>query len=422
MQPQPRQKNANSDLDTAGKSLFDALKISFVILKIIMVVLVVVFLASGFRTVGPDERALVLRFGKIRGHGEKRLLGPGLHWIFPYPIDHIVKIPVEKKVNIPIDAFWYYETPADKLPKSPTYRPQIPQALDPVKDGYCITRGEKQTKNLSNQQAGSDYNIVHCKWQLTYQIRDAERFFKNVYVRNPAPGQNFFDVIKKSVRPFLESIVEDAVVTTMVHYTIDEARSSDYRIPKHVERLLSKKLDCIDSGIKVVSVQLTDVTWPRQVNRAFLASIQASQTRQTVINEARTYAENTLNEAAGPVAAELLAGFDNPSLTEEQKELLWDQLAGTAQDKIARAGAYRTKVVEAARADADYLHRLLPEYRKRPHLVLQKIYQDAIEYVLNNADEKMIIEGGENARQREIRVLLNRDPKLNPKSLQQQEQ
>jgi len=202
----------------------------------------------------------------------------------------------------------------------------------------------------------------------------------------------------------------------MVNYTIDEAISSQDRIPKHVKRLLQEKLDKIESGIEVVSVQLTDITWPRQVNRAFLASIKASQESQKVISQAKGYAENTLNEAAGPVAMELLVALKDKTNSEEEKELLWVQLAGAAQEKIAGARAYRTKVVESAKADAEYLQKLLPEYRKRPKLVVQKIYQDAIEYVLNNADEKMIIQPTKNTKGREIRILLNRDPMIKPKS------
>ena len=95
--------------------------------------------------------------------------------------------------------------------------------------------------------------------------------------------------------------------------------------------------------------------------------------------------------------------------------MLWAQLAGTGQEKIANARAYRTKVVETARANAEYLQQILPEYRKRPKLVIQKIYQDAIEYVLNNTDEKMIIQPTESTRGREIRIMLNRDPLIKPK-------
>jgi membrane protease subunit HflK len=402
-------------LDAAGRSLSEALRISFIILKVIMIVLVVVFLASGFRTVDSDEQALVLRFGKIRGVGENRLLKPGLHWVFPYPIDEIVKIPVTKKVNLAINSLWYYQRPQDLLPEGPKRKARIAPKLNPIRDGYCITRSEKQDQRLAGF-TGSDYNIVHCRWQLTYQIDDPERFFKNVYTENVKPGESYTDIIVKSVTPLLEKLVEHSVVTAMVDYTIDEAISSQEKIPKHVEKLLQEKLDRIEAGVAVVSVQLTNITWPRQVDEAFWASIRASQESQKAVTEARTYAENTLNETAGPVAADLLVALGDQTVGERQKELLWSQLAGAAQAEIADARAYRTKVVEAASANAEYLKKILPEYRKRPKLVIQKIYQDAMEYVLNNADEKMIIQPTKGTKGTEIRILLNRDPAIKRKS------
>ena len=413
--PQPTGRPAGDEFDAAGKSLSEALRISFIVLKIIMIVLVVVFLASGFRTVEPDEQAIVLRFGKICGVGENRILGPGLKWVFPYPIDKIVKIPVAKKQNLPINSFWYYQRPDELLPQPPGTKTPPPATLNPVRDGYCITRSEEQDQTAAGF-TGSDYHIVHCKWQLTYKIDDPERFFKNTYTDDTTPGQNYADVIEESIKPLLEHLFEDAVVTAMVNYTIDEAISSQDRIPKHVQKLLQEKLNQIESGIAVVSVQLTDITWPRQVDNAFLASIKASQESQKTISEAKGYAENTLNETAGPVAAQLFETLKDETTRKEEKELLWSQLAGQAQEKIAGARAYRTKVVETAKANAEYLQKLLPEYRKRPELVVQKIYQDAMEYILNNVDEKIIIQPTEGTKGREIRLLLNRDQTIKPKS------
>lgn len=54
----PPKDFAGEGLDVSGRSLSEALRISFVILKIIMIVVVVAFLASGFKTVGSDERCL----------------------------------------------------------------------------------------------------------------------------------------------------------------------------------------------------------------------------------------------------------------------------------------------------------------------------------------------------------------------------
>jgi membrane protease subunit HflK len=412
---------AGVELDAAGKSLSEALRISFIILKVIMIVLVIAFLASGIKTVDSNEQALVLRFGKIRGEGEKRLLGPGLHWILPYPIDEIVKIPVQTQVNLPIDSFWYFQTKEEIL--SGQTRPVRPdQALNPLRDGYCITRGESQDEAIEGL-AGSDYNIVHSKWQLTYQIDDPERFFINTYTEDFKPGDVYFNVITKSIEPLLKNVFENAVVTALVDYTIDEAISSQDRIPKHVKRLVQEKLDKIESGIRVVSVQLTNSDCPRQVKHEFEASTRASQQSEKEITKARTYAANTLNEAAGPVAEKLFASLHDESMDEQTRELLWSQLAGTAREKIAAARTYRTEVVERARANADYLESILPEYRQRPKLVLQKIYLDALEQILgNNPDEKFVVQTSDRTKGTEIRVLLNRDPTIKKKKSYEQTQ
>jgi len=420
LRPESPKGRLGDELDAAGRSLSEALRISFIILKIIMIVLVIVFFASGFRTVGPDEQALVLRFGRIRGIGEERILGPGLHWVFPYPIDEIVKIPVEKKINLAINSFWYFQTRDEIMREedstTPPTRPR--PKLDPIKDGYCITRSEKQSE-IAAGYAGSDYNIVHCKWQLIYQINDPERFFRSVYVEDVKPGQTYFDVITRSITPLLENMIEDSIVTAMVNYTIDEAISSQAKIPDHVKRLLQEKLDEAESGIKVVSVQLTDSPWPRQVDAAFKAFISASQGKQKVIGEARTYAEERLNEAAGPVAEELFEFLKGKTVSEQEEKFLWDHLAGAAREEIAQARAYRTEVVETAKANAEYLQEILPEYRKYPKLIVQKIYLDAMEYVLNNAYEKFIIQHTEGTKGTEIRVLINRDPTIKRKSEQE---
>jgi len=409
---------AQGELDAAAKSLSEALRVSFVILKIIMIVLVVVFLASGFKTVGSDEQALVLRFGRIRGVGEERVLGPGLHWVFPYPIEEIIRIPVAKKVNLAINSFWYRETTRDLLGEGPKERPSVTETLDPITDGYCITRSQMDGADVTIA-SGSDYNIVHCKWQLTYKIDDPQVFFRNTYVdlENIPGGKNYADVITQHVTGLLEDVAGDAVVTALVSYTIDDVMFEQVaKVTEHVRKLLQEKLDKIESGIKIVSVQMTDKTWPRQVDAAFQAAIKASQDSQKAISQARTYAEKTLNEAAGPVAEKLFTALRDQNVSQEQKDLLWSELAGAAQKRIDEARAYQTEVVETARANADYLRQILPEYRKRPDLVVRQIYWDAIQRILNNADEKFIIQPTEHGKHVQIRVMANRDPKIKPKS------
>ena len=331
------EKVADDNLDVGFQYLSNALRVSFIALKLIMIALVILFFASGFRTVEPNEEALVLRFGKIRGVGEDRILRPGAHWVFPYPIDEIIKIPVGNKINLAINSFWYFQTEQEIV--SGTQRKVLPtQPLNPVRDGYCITRSEKQGAGIEGVD-GSDYNIVHSKWQLTFQIVDSESFFKNVYVEDVKPGQDYFDVITRSINPMLKAVFDDAVVTAMVYYSIDEALSSQDRIPNHVQKLMQQKLtQQMSSGIEISSVQLIDMKPPRQVEPAFQNLNRASQDRERRISEARTEAANTLNEAAGPVARELFSALHDETISEQEKEGYLKEVEAFVSQKEYKTG------------------------------------------------------------------------------------
>ncbi len=396
-----RQPSAFESQDAAGKSLTKALRTSFGILKIIMVILVVLFLASGIFKVQQDEQALVLLFGKVQGLGDARILKPGLQYTWPEPISEIIRIPVTKVQSLKVDSFWYYETNEEKLGQK---LPVPPATLDPVKDGYCLTRNES-IEGLE----GTDYNIVHSRWSITYLISNPALFFENLYCRQPKPGEDFLEAAAENINPMLESFASNAIVATMTKFSIDDAITSKRDISDNVKNILQLKLDSIGSGIKIDDVRAERIIWPRQVDDAFQASIQASQQSKTSITDAYSFKEKMLTDTAGPEAEKLLTQLKQPSLAQAQKEELVAQMKGQVQGRISEARAYKTKVVEEAKANAEYLHKLLPEYKKHPELVMQRLYQDAMEEVLANAEEKIVIQPGQG--QREIRVMINRDTK-----------
>jgi len=405
-----------SEADLSEKYLSNALRLSFFALKLLMIVLVAFFAISGFKRIEANEKGIILRFGKIHSVGDDGMLGPGPHLVYPYPIDEVITIPVGAKPNISINLFWYAMTREEQLnPDKPPRR--IKPELDPLKDGYCLIRSEPQGITYGDL-AGSDYNIIHSKWQITYQIKDAMKFYQNIYVDTSEllAGQKYSDVITENITPFMENLAGSSIVTAMVNYTIEEAMFEKIAaVTANVKKLMQLRLDQIDSGITVISVQLDDIRWPKQVNQAFLDSIRASQTSATRISDAKTYAQNTLNEAAGPVADELIDAIKNEQISEEDLELLWDHAAGQAREVIAQAKAYRTQVIETAKANADYLETILPEYRKRPELVLNSIYQETMAEILAKADEKIIIQPTKSKKNNEVRIQLNRDASLKPR-------
>jgi regulator of protease activity HflC (stomatin/prohibitin superfamily) len=394
-------------LDSAARSLTDALKISFGILKIIMLVLVVLFFTSGIFRVQENEKAMVLNFGKIRGDSaEQRILKPGLRWAWPEPIDEIVVVPVSEVLELPMnEAFWYFLTDREKA----TGRISAGGAtLNPTRDGYLLTRNDA----IGGYQ-GNDYNIVHSRWKLTYRISDPEKFFKNIYYREPRPGETFLEVVQESLDPLLEAIASDVVVTTMVNYSIDEAIVSDERIQKDVRKRMQAKLDMIDSGIEVDAMRLNGkISWPRQVNNAFEASNKAQQNSDQEIINARDYYTTTLTETGGRDAGDILKALKAPDITEKEKQRQLARLIGSCREKLDAARQYRTEVVKEAQANAEYLKQLLPEYRKRPQLILQRLYQDAMEQIMENVEEKIFVQPSVTEAGKELRILINRDPNI----------
>jgi len=398
------QNNSGNESDAASKSLTDALRVSFTVLKVVMLALVFLFLTSGVFRVQPDEQGLVLRLGKVRGTGQGRILGPGLHWALPSPISEVVLIPVKQVQSLEMDSLWYSQSEADKLG---IRKDRVPPALNPTVDGYCLTRSQNVVGGGQN-----DYNIVHARWKLQYRIDFPERFFRNVYYESPRPGEDFLDVAARTVDPMLEAMASDAMVTTMVNYSIDEAIVSEGGIAGKVKNRLQQRLDDIESGITVVAVQVDDITWPRQVDNAFQNLNKAQQESNKVETEARSYAETKLAELGGSAAAEVLVGLKDMSIEDNEKQRLLANLTGKSQNILASARAYRTRVVENAEANVKYLDEILPEYRKRPRLVLEEIYRQAVEEILANAEEKIIIQPGDSDKARELRILINRDPLL----------
>ena len=141
------------------------------------------------------------------------------------------------------------------------------------------------------------------------------------------PGEDFLGATAETVKPLLEAVAADAIVTTMVSYSIDEAIVSNPDIPNNVKKLMQKKLDEIESGITVVAMQVAGkITWPRQVDGAFQASNKASQESQRLISEAKAYAETVLNESGGSEAEAVLDALKKKDFSEERKQYLLSHL------------------------------------------------------------------------------------------------
>src|SRR5579859_7551793 len=221
------QRPAPETQDAGSQALAEALGSSFTIVKIVMGLMVIAFICSGFFQVGPQEKAVILRFGKPVGAGENVLLGPGLHWSFPYPIDEVVKIPITEIQTVTSDNGWYATTPeqelsGEELPAGPS--------LNPAVDGYVLT---------------ADHNIVHTRATLSYHIA-----YPIQYIFNFANASNT-----------VQNALDNALLYSAAQFNADDIIINDVeRFREAVQQRASDLIEQENLGVSIDQCTVQSIT------------------------------------------------------------------------------------------------------------------------------------------------------------------
>jgi membrane protease subunit HflK len=350
--PQP-DRGPNTPVDAGSQALSEALRSSFSIVKVAMALLVLLFLGSGFFTVGPQEEAIILRFGRPVGQGQSALLGSGFHWSFPYPIDDHIKVPIAGKQEVRSTVGWYAVTPEQELAGT---EPPAGPSLNPAVDGYALT---------------ADNNIIHTRVTLTYRINDPIRYVFS-FVNSSNAVQNALD---------------NALIHAAAHYTVDDALYRD--VLGFREAVLKRATEIIrdqDLGVVIEQCSVQSVP-PRQLKEAFANVLRAEVNRSKVLNEARSYENQVLSKASADSAS-----------------------------RTNLAESDRARLVNDVASRADQFQQLLPKYSENPSLFVQQRLTETLGRVFTNAQDKIFIAEAANGRPRQLRALINREPPKRPEA------
>jgi membrane protease subunit HflK len=333
--------------DAGSQALAEALRSSFAIVKFIMLLLIVLFFVSGLFQVGPQEKAVILRFGRPVGENEKALLGSGLHWSFPYPIDEVVKIPIKEVQKVSSTVGWYATTPeqelsGEELPAGPT--------LDPVVDGYAIT---------------ADRNIIHTRATLYYQVDDPIRYVFG------------FTNAANTVR----NALDNSLLYTAAHFGVDSVLYSDVAgFQDAVEQRVSELADQERLGIVINHCDVQSIP-PRQLKDVFDQVTEARENRNKVLDDAHSY-ENQITNTADAQASAI----------------------------INEAISARARYVQSLKADAKAFSDLLPNYKINPGLFEQQKVVQVMGAALTNVEFKSYLPTTADGYPTEVRLMLNREP------------
>jgi membrane protease subunit HflK len=215
---------------------------------LLVLLVFVVWMASGFYIVDEGRRGVVTRFGKYTETTQ-----PGPRWHLPYPIESAELVDFSQVKTIEI--------------------------------GY-----RNSTRNKKDEEATmltDDENIIDVMFAVQYNLKSAEDYVFN----NRKPDQ--------IVAFVAESAIREVVGRSKMDFALYEGRE---QIAKQTEQLMQQNLDRYGTGVDVQRVTLQQVLPPDKVQAAFDDAVKAGQDRERLKNEGEAYANDVVPRARGMAA------------------------------------------------------------------------------------------------------------------------
>jgi len=218
---------------------------------VIIVALVLIWLASGFYRVLPDEQGVVLQFGKYI-----KTTQPGLNYHIPYPIERVLTPKVTKVNRVEIG---YRQSPDNRTT----------QIRDVPEESLMLT---------------GDENIVDIDFSVFWIINDAGKFLFNVQVP------------ELTIKSAAETSMREVIGQSKIQSIFTEGRTE---IEDKTRVLIQSILDDYETGVTITQVQTQKADPPGEVIDSFrdVQAARADLERQR--NEAEAYANDIIPRARG---------------------------------------------------------------------------------------------------------------------------
>lgn len=217
---------------------------------------VLLWLATGFYTVRPDEVGLNMIFGRYVGK-----TGEGLRYNFPYPVGTVIKPRVTTVNTVEVGQ----------------------------RTGDTSQRISQRDVPEESLMLTGDENIVDINFTVQWQI-------------SPTNPENYVFNLKNpdaAIKAVAESAMREEVGQRNIQAVLTTDRGP---IEDQVRKLMQTQLDEYGAGVEIRQVQLQKVDPPQQVIDAFRDVQAARQDQDRVRNEAETYASRVVPEARGEAA------------------------------------------------------------------------------------------------------------------------
>ena len=288
--------------------------------SVLIFVVVLGILLSGIRVVETGNQAIILRMGKIVGDTyEEQVHGPGLLLAFPYIIDEVIIIPTDQ---IFVQSVVAHDSGESTGKTSKT--------------GYVMT---------------GDNNIAVISASVKYTVSDPVKYALSV---NQLTG-----IIDACVSA---SMVREAATMKVDSLLTDEKDSYTRAILTRSQ----EKLDAMDVGIRLRSVELTKVAMPEEVREIYEQVNSAAVQVSTMLGTARQYREKVIPAAHAD-----------------------------ADTIIAKANADYSGRIAAANQDLTEFWGVLKEYEQEPASVRARIYSQKVSDFISRIGSVRVVSDGD---------------------------
>ncbi|WP_319541689.1 FtsH protease activity modulator HflK [uncultured Pseudodesulfovibrio sp.] len=227
--------------------------------KFIIPIFVVLWMASGFYIVEPDEVGVVKQFGQFN-----RITTAGPNYHIPFPVE---SAQTPKVTQIRRIEFGF-------------------RSVGTARSKNFQQGASREVKEESLMLTG-DENIVSVQFIVQYMIKDAKNYLFNVN----DPEKTLAHASEAAMREIIgKGKIDDALTT------------GKQEIQAETRVLMQEILDMYQTGLSIVAVQMQNVHPPAEVVDAFKDVASAREDKSRFINEAEAYQRDILPKARGEAA------------------------------------------------------------------------------------------------------------------------
>ena len=388
--------NATEPLDPAQESLADALRVSFQGLKWVMILLFAWYLLSNTFSVSEQQVAVRLRFGHFIGDTtDKQVLNPGgPYFSLPYPIDQIIRVPTSVRTLNLNDSFWYALSDAEKAMDVQELTLTKLDPLSPERDSYLVT-GDT---NIMHARWSISY-------QVNSTASDVLKYVKNVGNEESAT-QIMQAVAERGVVTFAARHTADdminglddeerAQVEKAMQDSLDELQSGLHIIsvtmiypmvpnPVHhafasVTRAENERRQKVEQVLKIESEILNGAA-----GRAHVPLVQL------IGRYAGAYEKDDF-PTVETLEAQLSDAFENLRIAHDDATL---PISGEVATIINQARTYRDQTVKDAQAEATAFQSYFKQYQENPKMVMAILWQNKRREIMRSRVETLVIPKG----------------------------